>query len=75
MLIRLRSVLYFGVSSILKINGWQGHVREHGGKMTQFPKKSIDDWRELATRECKGRSADELTWNTPEGIAADWIGG
>ncbi len=37
--------------------------------MTQFPKKSIDDWRELATRECKGRSADELTWNTPEGIA------
>jgi methylmalonyl-CoA mutase len=37
--------------------------------MTQFPKKSIDDWRELATRESKGRSPDELTWNTPEGIA------
>ncbi len=37
--------------------------------MTEFPKKSIDDWRELATRECKGRSPDELTWNTPEGIA------
>jgi methylmalonyl-CoA mutase len=37
--------------------------------MTEFPKKSIDDWRELATRECKGRSPDELTWDTPEGIA------
>jgi methylmalonyl-CoA mutase len=37
--------------------------------MTQFPKKSIDDWRELATKESKGRSPDELTWNTPEGIA------
>ncbi len=37
--------------------------------MTKFPKKSIDDWRELATRECKGRSPDELAWNTPEGIA------
>ncbi len=36
--------------------------------MTKFPKKSIDDWRELATRECKGRSPDELAWNTPEGI-------
>jgi methylmalonyl-CoA mutase len=37
--------------------------------MTEFPKKTIDDWRELATRESKGRSPDELTWNTPEGIA------
>ena len=37
--------------------------------MTDFPKKSIDDWRELATKECKGRSPDELTWNTAEGIA------
>ena len=37
--------------------------------MTKFPKKSIDDWRELASKECKGRSPDELTWDTPEGIA------
>ena len=37
--------------------------------MTDFPEKSIDDWRELATKECKGRSPDELTWNTAEGIA------
>jgi len=37
--------------------------------MTEFPKKTIDDWRELATRDSKGRSPDELTWNTPEGIA------
>mgnify|MGYP000556082750 FL=1 len=36
--------------------------------MTDFPKKSIDDWRELATREGKGRSPDDLTWETPEGI-------
>ena len=37
--------------------------------MSKFPKKSIEDWRELASRECKGRSPDELTWDTPEGIA------
>ncbi len=37
--------------------------------MTKFPKKSIDDWRELASKECKGRSPDELIWDTPEGIA------
>jgi methylmalonyl-CoA mutase len=36
--------------------------------MTDFPKKSIDDWRELASREGKGRSPDDLTWDTPEGI-------
>ena len=35
--------------------------------MTKFPKKSMD-WRELATKECKGQSPDELTWQTPEGI-------
>ena len=39
--------------------------------MSKFPKKSIDDWRELASKECKGRSPDELTWNTPEGIAVN----
>jgi methylmalonyl-CoA mutase len=37
--------------------------------MKKSPKRSLDDWRSLATRECKGRSPDELTWNTPEGIA------
>ena len=29
---------------------------------------SIDRWRELAERELKGRSPDELVWHTPEGI-------
>jgi len=28
-----------------------------------------DAWRRLAERELKGRSADDLTWETPEGIA------
>ena len=36
--------------------------------MTDFPKKSIADWRELASKEGKGRSPDDLTWDTPEGI-------
>ena len=37
--------------------------------MTEFPKKTLQDWEELANKECKGRPLDELTWNTPEGIA------
>jgi methylmalonyl-CoA mutase len=37
--------------------------------MTKFPKKSIADWVELATRERKGGIPDEMTWNTSEGIA------
>jgi methylmalonyl-CoA mutase len=37
--------------------------------MTDFPKKTLDDWNALAARECKGRPVDELTWDTPEGIA------
>ena len=36
--------------------------------MSKDPKKTLDDWRELATKECKGRTPDELTWETPEGI-------
>ena len=37
--------------------------------MKKSPKKSLDDWRSLASKECKGQSPDELAWNTPEGIA------
>ena len=37
--------------------------------MTKIPKKTLDDWRELAGKECKGKPLDELTWDTPEGIA------
>ena len=32
-------------------------------------KPDLNDWRTLATKEGKGRSPDDLTWQTPEGIA------
>ena len=37
--------------------------------MTEFPKKTLDDWQALANKERKGRPLRELTWDTPEGIA------
>ena len=37
--------------------------------MTEFPKKTLDDWQALASKECRDRSLEELTWDTPEGIA------
>jgi methylmalonyl-CoA mutase len=37
--------------------------------MTKFPKKTLDDWHELAVKECKGKPVEALTWETPEGIA------
>ena len=37
--------------------------------MKKSPKKSLDDWRSLASKEFKGQSPEELAWNTPEGIA------
>ena len=37
--------------------------------MKKFPKKSLDDWRSLARKECKGRPPEDLVWDTPEGIA------
>ncbi len=37
--------------------------------MTKFPTKTLDDWYELAARECKDKPVEALTWNTPEGIA------
>ena len=39
--------------------------------MKKFPKKSLDDWQSLAEKELKGRSPDELVWETPEGIAVN----
>ncbi len=36
--------------------------------MTDFPKKSLKDWRKLAGEELKRRDPDALTWQTPEGI-------
>jgi methylmalonyl-CoA mutase len=40
-----------------------------GPKMAKKGKKTVADWRELASKELKGRDPDELTWQTPEGIA------
>jgi len=37
--------------------------------MIEFPKKTLDDWQELAVKESKGKPVEDLTWNTPEGIA------
>ncbi len=36
--------------------------------MTAFRKPDIADWQSLASKELKGKSPDELTWKTPEGI-------
>jgi methylmalonyl-CoA mutase cobalamin-binding domain/chain len=30
---------------------------------------TLDEWREMATRDLKGREPESLTWETPEGIA------
>ena len=37
--------------------------------MSKFSKRTLDDWRELAVKECKGKPVEALTWETPEGIA------
>jgi len=36
--------------------------------MAEFPKKSLEDWQTLATRERKGRPVEDLLWRTAEGI-------
>jgi len=38
-------------------------------KMAEFPKKSLKDWTDLATKECRGKPLENLTVNTPEGIS------
>ncbi len=37
--------------------------------MTDREKKGVDAWRELAAAELKGRSVDDLSWETPEGLS------
>lgn len=37
--------------------------------MNKFPKKTLDDWRAIAEKECRGKALEDLTWNSPEGIA------
>jgi methylmalonyl-CoA mutase len=36
--------------------------------MGEFPKRTLDDWTALATKECREKPLDELTVETPEGI-------
>ncbi len=36
--------------------------------MSDFPKASLGDWQKLAAADLKGKSAESLTWATPEGI-------
>ena len=37
--------------------------------MSDSDKPDLDAWRAVAEKDLKGRSADELVWETPEGIA------
>ena len=37
--------------------------------MTKFQKPGIEDWQALADKEGRGRTHEDLVWNTPEGIA------
>lgn len=37
--------------------------------MRKIMKKSFDDWKDLASKELKDRSIDELNWKTLEGLA------
>src|SRR5690606_21934905 len=36
--------------------------------MTDFPKRTLEDWKTLAEKELRGRPLDALDWETPEGI-------
>ncbi len=36
--------------------------------MTKFQKPGIEDWQALADKEGRGRTHEDLVWNTPEGI-------
>ena len=36
--------------------------------MTKFPSPSLQDWQELANKEGRGRTINDLVWDTPEGI-------
>jgi methylmalonyl-CoA mutase len=37
--------------------------------MTDFPKKTLAEWAALARKECRDKPLDDLTRDTPEGIA------
>jgi methylmalonyl-CoA mutase len=42
-------------------------VRQNGADAVA-KKPTLKDWKDLAERELRGKSADSLTWETPEGI-------
>lgn len=37
--------------------------------MTDNSKPSVNEWQELASKELRGKPLEDLTWETPEGIA------
>ncbi|MAF84261.1 MAG: methylmalonyl-CoA mutase [Gammaproteobacteria bacterium] len=37
--------------------------------MAEFDKPTLDDWKTLADQEGRGKTHEDLTWHTPEGIA------
>ena len=37
--------------------------------MSEFPKPTLSEWEEQAEKELRGRKLEDLTWDTPEGIA------
>ena len=37
--------------------------------MTDSSKPSLNEWQELASKELRGKPLENLTWETPEGIA------
>ena len=36
--------------------------------MADFPKKSMDEWEALASKELRGKPLESLAWRTLEGI-------
>jgi len=36
--------------------------------MTDISKPTYSDWVDLATKETRGKSPDDLVWETPEGV-------
>ncbi len=37
--------------------------------MSEFPNPSLDAWKEVAKKELRGRTLEDLQWETPEGIS------
>ncbi len=48
--------------------GARSNIKLTVDAMADFPRKTLEEWHELATKERKGRPVEELNWQTPEGI-------